>query len=202
MIVRFGETEVYHTGKYDGWNDPSVHLMECQTLWESWPKDERVHACIHTLNEMPRSWYILAKLRREITTWEELTIFFAHTFSFADAYHNVHNELQIIWDVVLKLVSVTYPMDPHVHCHMQSMMEWYNRSGEPEDDDELWNINIPETEGSRDVVALDIAIDPMSQPLKIRKVNIGTKENPKFASVGDDWDAETMTKITELLHGF
>ena len=42
----------------------------------------------------------------------------------------------------------------------------------------------------------------MNQPLKIRKVNIGTEENPKFANVGDYWDEETMAKITDLLHEF
>ena len=42
----------------------------------------------------------------------------------------------------------------------------------------------------------------MSQPLKIRKVNIGTEENPKFVSVGDYWDEETMAKIMDLLHEF
>ena len=42
-----------------------------------------------------------------------------------------------------------------------------------------------ETEVSRDVIAPDIANDHMNQPLKIRKVNIGTNENPKFASIGD-----------------
>ena len=47
-------------------------------------------------------------------------------------------------------------------------------SGEPEDDDELHNINILETKGSSDVAAPDVPTDPMSQPLKIRKVNIGT----------------------------
>ena len=75
-------------------------------------------------------------------------------------------------------------------------MECYNVSGELEDDDDLQNINILETEGSRDVAAPDI------QPLKIKKVNIGTEENPKFASVGDYWDEETMAKITDLLHEF
>ena len=42
----------------------------------------------------------------------------------------------------------------------------------------------------------------MSQPLKIRKFNIGMEENPKFASVGDYWDEDTMSKITNLLHQF
>ena len=82
------------------------------------------------------------------------------------------------------------------------MMECYNISSEPEDDDEFWNITIPESEGSINVVALDIPTDPMSYPLKIRKVNIGMKENPKFANVGDYWDEETMAKITNLLHEF
>ena len=81
-------------------------------------------------------------------------------------------------------------------------MECYNVSGDLEDDDELQNINIPETEGSRDVAAPDVPTDPMSQPLNIRKVNIGTEENSKFASVGDYWDKETMEKITYMLHEF
>ena len=56
---------------------------------------------------------------------------------------------------------------------MQLMMECYNLSEEPEDDDELHNINIPKTEGSQDVVETDVLTDPMTQPLKIKKVNIG-----------------------------
>ena len=42
----------------------------------------------------------------------------------------------------------------------------------------------------------------MNQPLKIRKVNIGTEEQPKFTNVGDFWDEETIAKITYLLHEF
>ena len=55
----------------------------------------------------------------------------------------------------------------------------------PKDGDDLWNINITETEGRWDVAAPDVSTDPMNQPLKIRKVNIGTEENPKFANVWD-----------------
>ena len=89
-----------------------------------------------------------------------------------------------------------------MHCHVQSMIEHYNVSGKPKDDDELQNINILEREGSRDVATPDILIDPMNQPLNIRKVNIGMEENPKLVSVGDYWDEETMEKITDLLHKF
>ena len=82
------------------------------------------------------------------------------------------------------------------------MMEFDNVSSEPKDDDEFKNINILETKGSRDFATPDIPTDTMSHPLKIRKVNIGTEENPKFASVGDYWGKETMEKNTDLLHEF
>ena len=151
---------------------------------------------------MPRYWYISAELCREINTWEELTVSFAHKFDFVDVNTKVNNVLQIIWDVFLKFFLVAYPGDPHAHCLMQSMMECYNLSGESKDDDELCNINIQETEGSQDVTALVVPIDPMTQPLKIKKVNIGTEENPKFSNIEDYWDEETMVNITDLLHEF
>ena len=47
-----------------------------------------------------------------------------------------------------------------------------------------------------------MSTESMSQPLKIRKVNIGLEENPKIANIGDYWDKETMAKITDLLHEF
>ena len=42
----------------------------------------------------------------------------------------------------------------------------------------------------------------MTQPLKIKRVYIGTEENPKFANIGDYWDKETMETIRDLLHEF
>ena len=71
-------------------------------------------------------------------------------------------------------------------------MTCYNISSKPKDDDDMRNVNILESEGSRNVAAPIIPIDPMSQLLNIWKVNIGTEENPKFASVGDYWDNKTM----------
>ena len=129
-----------------------------------------------------------------------MSVFFAKTFSFWDSNPEVHNALQIIRDIVLKVIPVAYLVDPHAHCSVQSMMTCYNLSGEPKDDDELQNVNIPESKGSRDVVAPDILTDSMSQPLKIRKVNIGSEENPKFGNVRDYWGEEKMAKITDLLH--
>ena len=118
MTFHFGNVEKYHAGRYDGQNDLSDHLIECQTLWELRPKDEWVHDFIHTLDEMPRSEYELVELRRDITTLEERTICFAQTFHFVDTNPNVNNALQIIQAVVLNVVLVAYPMDPHVQFNM------------------------------------------------------------------------------------
>ena len=93
MTIYFGYAEVYHAGRYDGKNIHGDHLIECQNLWESRTKDEWVHAFVHTLDEILRSWYVSIELRREITTWEELMVFFTHTFSFTDANPDVHNAL-------------------------------------------------------------------------------------------------------------
>ena len=93
-------------------------------------------------------------------------------------------------------------MDPHAQCHIPSLMACYNISRESKDDDDMRNANIIESEGSHNVVALDIPTDSMSQSLKIQKFNIGIEENPKFDSVGDYWDDKKMAQIIDLLHEF
>lgn len=34
------------------------------------------------------------------------------------------------------------------------------------------------------------------------KVNIGMNENPKFATIGDYWDEETLTQVVDLLREY
>ena len=62
-------------------------------------------------------------------------------------------------------------------------------------------MHIPEAEDERVVEGLEISLD-YSKPLKNVKVNIGTLEVPKFATIGDYWDDETVRKIIELLHEY
>ena len=80
-------------------------------------------------------------------------------------------------------------------------MECYNVMGEPDDDDPL-DVNIPESKGTRVVEGFGISSDQFLNPLKVKKVNIGSLGNPKFASIGNYWDDETVGKITDLLHEF
>jgi len=64
------------------------------------------------------------------------------------------------------------------------------------------HVNIEETEGERGVQGSGLYIPDEAQPLKTKKLNIGTKEHPKFVIVGDYWDDENVSKITELLHEY
>ena len=57
-------------------------------------------------------------------------------------------------------------------------------------------------EGSCTVEGSDISSEQFIKPLKIKKVNIGSEDNPKFANIGDYWDEKTVAKITDLLHEF
>jgi hypothetical protein len=38
--------------------------------------------------------------------------------------------------------------------------------------------------------------------IKVKKVNIGTVENPKMDNIGDYWDEQTVESITELLREY
>ena len=77
-------------------------------------------------------------------------------------------------------------------------MECYNVTREP-NDDEPTDVNIPEFEGTCPVEGFGISSDQFLNPLKVKKVNIGSSTNPKFSNIGDYWDDETVGKITYLL---
>jgi hypothetical protein len=47
-----------------------------------------------------------------------------------------------------------------------------------------------------------IESEVIATSIKVNKVNIGTVENPKIASIGDYWDGQTVEIITELLHEY
>ena len=78
------------------------------------------------------------------------------------------------------------------------MLECYNVTAEEEDEDPQ-KVNIPEIEGHREVEGLQVENPAITTPLKTKKVNIGTEEEPKFVKIGAYWDDATVDKVTELL---
>ena len=126
-MVRFHDSDIYHASR---------------------PKDEWVHAFVHMLDDIPCQWCVSGDFHREITTWEELLTYFSNTLSFADADPIIHSALQHIYDVVLKVVLVTYLVDLYEAPVMKSIMEFYNVTGGLDDGDDPRNINILDIEGS------------------------------------------------------
>jgi hypothetical protein len=63
-------------------------------------------------------------------------------------------------------------------------------------------VNIAETEGQRDIEGPRIELPFIGQPIKIKKVNIGTEHVPNLENVGDYWDNATISKIKKLLHEY
>jgi hypothetical protein len=83
---------------------------------------------------------------------------------------------------------------------LQKLQGCYNIN--VDEDDDPRKVNIIEIEGQRDVEAPGVELPFTGHPIKIKKVNIGTKKTPNLANVGDYWDVPTIDKIIELLHEY
>jgi hypothetical protein len=70
---------------------------------------------------------------------------------------------------------------------------------EAPNEDDLCNIQITKVEGEREVEGPPLESKVFSMSIKVKKVNIGTTENPKMANIGDYWDEKIVERITELL---
>jgi hypothetical protein len=78
----------------------------------------------------------------------------------------------------------------------------YHVKEEASYEDDSHNIQIIEIEGEREVQGPYLDSEVFSAPIKVKKFNIGTTENPKMASIGDYWDEQTVERITELLREY
>ena len=85
--------------------------------------------------------------------WEELTTSFSHTFSFADGNLFICSALQDNYDTLLEIVVTERLTRLQWISAPQMMMECYNVSIEPDDEDDLRAIYIPESEGIYDIKA-------------------------------------------------
>ena len=71
-------------------------MEACVKAWKLRNADEWVHLFIHTLDIIPKSWYIEIKLQRGIETWSLLIEGFQLTFGFESEYLEIDDALEVI----------------------------------------------------------------------------------------------------------
>jgi len=60
------------TKKYTRKDDSREHLARWTKVWGGIPQPEWVHIFVHTLDVIPKSWYLETKLRNGTTNWDEM----------------------------------------------------------------------------------------------------------------------------------
>eukprot|EP00253_Pinus_taeda_P019254 PITA_19254 len=80
-------------------------------------------------------------------------------------------------------------------------LECYNVNTE-EDNKDPQKVNIPRTEGHRDVQGPLIKDLDITTPIKEKQLNIGIEVEPKYAMLGDYWDDAAVGKVVKLLRQY
>ncbi|KAH9325360.1 hypothetical protein KI387_005538 [Taxus chinensis] len=71
------------------------------------------------------------------------------------------------------------------------------------DDEEVENLDIEHSQGVREVLdSADKDTCTYHEPMKTKKVNIGSEAEPKEAIIGDYWSDSEVAKIIELLRDY
>jgi hypothetical protein len=70
------------------------------------------------------------------------------------------------------------------------------------DEEHPQNIHIIEVEGEIELEGPSLESEFFVVPIRVKKINIGTTDNPKMANIADYWDEQTMERITKLLHEY
>ena len=115
-----------------------------------------------------------------------MTDSFLLTFTFESEHPIVAQALDIIKTKIFEDRTISVPVQPEWTIQLEEALECYNFASESEEvDEDPRNTNILESEGTRDVEGPQLEIPVITEPIKIKKMNIGTNEETKFASIGD-----------------
>ena len=120
-------------------------------------------------------------------------------FEFDDDHPLINVSLQVIKTKIFEDIPMLMTNFYQSSATIQHWMECYNVTGKP-NDDEPCDIKIPEFEDTHMVEGSGVSSDMFPNPLKIKKVNIGSSENSKFANIRDYWDDKNVKNIIDLLH--
>lgn len=198
MHIRFGKLKLQITKKYDGCNDPCMHLTKWTKAYGEEPYPKWVHLFYHTLDVIPRNQYTETKLRHGTGEWDILREGFLLTFLFEYQWMDIVDDaLQVVKVSIFKIPLEPKEIgQPEWSYQLSQALECYNVQVDDDEDDPR-NINTPEIEGSRAVRGPMIEDPDIIVPLKMKQVNIVTQEEPKYATLRDYWDDVTVNKVVE-----
>jgi hypothetical protein len=154
--------------------------------------------------------------RRQNNNWQTLEDHFFNDFSFKSKYLDLEVVLQRIKEFIfidnsnqksylVVCAKNIQELQTNIHLKLEKRpIECYKIENDletPYDLEELRNLSIKETKGNREIQNILPSQTDASynHPLKLRKVNIGTTEQPKIVMVGDYWDEKTSQEIQSLL---
>ena len=121
-----------------------------------------------------------------MTTWPLMIDSFLLMFAFESEYPSVDQALDAIKIKIFEDSTLSVHTQPEWAIQLEDVLECYNFVAEPEDEDEdPRSINIPKLEGTCDVDGLKLQILAITDPIKIKNINIGTYTEPNLASIGD-----------------
>jgi len=72
----------YTTHKYVEEGNPTDHVTQCENIWSMTMKKEWTHKFIHTLETIPKNWYLELEMHRDTADWDYMTQRFKVTFNF------------------------------------------------------------------------------------------------------------------------
>jgi hypothetical protein len=127
---------------------------------------------------------------------------FVAIFLFESQYLLVDQALQVARQKVYE-EAPNLPLEQEEYewtAPLQKLQGCYNINFD--EDDDTRNVIIAETGEQRDVEGPRFELPFIGQPIKIKKVNIGTEKAPNLTNIGDYSDDATIDKITKLLHEY
>jgi hypothetical protein len=112
-----------------------------------------MHIFIHTLDTIPKNWYLELEMHRETTRWEDLVQRFIVTFTFKHESPSIDVVLQaiqsniILEEGTMEVVSMCSVHRANINVH--ELLECYNVAKEEQDEEDPRNVQVPKIEGER-----------------------------------------------------
>lgn len=113
--------------------NPRKHIQLCTTTRKENPQQEWVHGFIHTLETIPKNWYLEMKLRHGTMNWEDMVDGFILIFIFEDDFPYIYFALQTAKKRIFENVTPLAWKQPDWAAQIENSLEFYNLTADEEE---------------------------------------------------------------------